>query len=293
MEDLVGKTKEGRGKMRKNLILLFLLIIVLVFVIFQQRENFYKGSNEEELNEKHIFVPYNGEINIIHDTKANLDGMSHEEIASFRIKKVKEYEILNFYHPEYDPFKPPHNRIYGMITPYKDWLTPVPYYIANPYLLIILTCANHVTPLNWYCPEVQIKYSSRKIEEIRKGESAICWFEKVFTSPDYPGQIRAVMVNAFDAGFYYSTLDISRSFNIEESIDPENIANTVHTGNAFYHVGKYRVNNLSPENRKEWIKIKERDKDTKLYFKLWRKKPESKDSPPDIVFEFKILPSQH
>lgn len=269
----------------KNKIILFIILIILAFLIFQKISE-KKGKAEKGES----FLAYEGHLNIVSLLDGNLNGMGLEEISNFRKEKIKEYEVLKFYPQDYEPFKPPHNKIYGSITPYKDWLTAVPYYISNPYLLVILTCAGHVTPLNWYCRDTQIEYYSGKIVETRYGKSAQCWFEKVFSSPDYPGNVRVILVNADDSCFCYSNLDISNSINIEESNDPENIVNAIHKTNVYFHVGRYGVNNLSPENRKEWVKIKEKDKETKIIFKLWRIEPSSKEDSPDLTYEFHISP---
>ncbi len=243
------------------------------------------------------FIPYKGEVLIEHDVETpnlwkatGLDGMGKEEIAAFRLQKISVYPQLGIYESNYHPFKEYHLHIYNSITPGKTWLGPTPYYIANPYQLVVLTCANHVTPLNLYCPDVRITYSNGVFETVHRGQAALCWFIVVCRSSDFPGQVWPVTVNAWDAGFFYAFVDLSRSENVKENNNPGHITNRPLSRRYIYHVGKYGKNNLSPTIRNAWLTLNSRDTRTVIYIKLWRNKPGDTSQAPDLVSIFKILP---
>jgi|GEM_PF-968593 len=243
------------------------------------------------------FIPYGGEVKIEHDIDTpdlreatGLDGMGKEEIAAFRLQKISIYQQLGIYEPNYHPFKEYHLHIYRSITPGQAWLGPTPYYIANPYQLVVLTCANHVTPLNLYCPDVRITYSNGVFETIHQRQAAICWFIVVYRSPDFPGQVWPITVNAWDAGFFYAFVDLSRSENVKENNNPGHITNRPLSGRYIYHVGKYGKNNLSPAIRNAWLTLNSRDTRTVIYIRLWRNKPGDTSRAPDLSCVFKILP---
>lgn len=303
----------------KTIILLIVLVIVAAigFNFFRTGEH---GEPEEESAESHPldkkerfrqglmkrhpdldldFSPFSGVVQIIPDAgissvnpeeETGLDGMDWEQIAQYRIGQVERYRELGFFHDRYHPFKYYHQRIYKSITPGKNWLGPTPYFVSNPYLLIILTCANHVTPLNLYCPEVDITYNDGVIEEVRQGNSAHCWFKYVFQSSDYPGKIAACMVNAWDAGFFFIHVDLSRSRNIGESAQSSHVTNQPLNARYLFHVGKYKKNNLSPKNVKTWLDVEQPDVETVIYINIWRYPPLSVDEEPDLVYIFKIFP---
>jgi hypothetical protein len=246
------------------------------------------------------FVPYAGTVKIENDISAAqvrsgsrtaLDGMNHEEIARFRLDKVERYRQLNIFHSRYHPFKSYHKDIYGSITAGKDWLPPAAYYIANPYVLIVMTCANHVTPLNYYCPDVSITYDNGVIEEVHSDRNAACWFSRVFKSEDYPGRVRLMTVNARDAGFFYIYVDVDRSMNVKRSNNPQNLTNCATTVRSFYHMGKYGVNNISPAYSNHWLSLEEENEETLIYVKLWREKPSSVDLEADLVYVCSIATS--
>jgi hypothetical protein len=243
------------------------------------------------------FVPYKGEVKIVHDIRTpnlrgatGLDFMQKEEISTFRLQRISIYKQLKIYDDNYHPFKEYHQYIYKSITPGEAWLGPTPYYIANPYQLVVLTCANHVTPLNLYCPDVAITYSNGVFETVHRGKSALCWFHMVYASDDYPGQVWPVTVNAWDAGFFYAFVDLSQSKNIKENNNPRHITNNPLTRQYFYHVGKYKKNNISPTIKDAWLTLNNRDTETVVYIKLWRNHPTDGSEAPDLVWVFKILP---
>jgi hypothetical protein len=156
---------------------------------------------------------------------------------------------------------------------------------------VVLTCANHVTPLNLYCPDVRITYSNGVFETVHQGRAASCWFIFVYHKySNFPGQVWPVTVNAWDAGFFYAFVDLSRSENVKENNNPSHITNAPLSRQYIYHVGKYRKNNLSPAVPRAWLTLNSRDTRTVIYVKLWRNKPVDTSQAPDLVSIFKILP---
>ncbi|MFH1613130.1 MAG: hypothetical protein ABIB46_05360 [bacterium] len=222
--------------------------------------------------------------------KTCLNGMSLKEIADFRIQKTKEYSFLGIFSPKYHPLKVPHDKIYRAISPCINWQDSAQFYISNPYLLIICSCANHVTPLMINCLNPKVEYSNKVIKEIYKGEDAVRWFEDLYSYPDYPGIVRIWMVNAYDAGLFYANVDISRSSNISPSIMPENIINSVYSNSGFFHKGRYGTNNLSPADPKGRIKLLKKDIYTCIYVKLWRERPKSKNQLEDFTYIVEVIP---
>jgi hypothetical protein len=221
-----------------------------------------------------------------------LDGKSLEQILAFRSERVARLARLGLFPNPYDPLQGHGQRIYASIAPGAKWLGPAPYYLANPYVLVVFTCANHVTPLNLLCPGVAIRYSDRRIEERREGESARCWLRFVHEPPyaDRPGHVRIVMVNAYDAGFRYAHVDRSHSSNLEPSGDPANIVNGLFSQSSFFHLGRYQANNLSPEDPRGWLRLTAADARTTIRMKLWRDRPQSTADTADFTYEATIAP---
>ncbi len=310
-----------KGPIGKNarVILLAALLFLLIAVLYFQRaphEEPVPAKSEagrqrgrparsvetepDDANSRYAFKVYPGSVRIERDLRAvslsgtsptALDGMDREQLAAFRLEKVEKYRQLGFFHPGYSPFTPPHFRIYGPITPGADWLYSVPYYLANPYLLIVLVAANHVTPIDIYLTDVSILYLEGTLSETISGASARSWFEYVYSSHvDYPGWIRLVMVNAWDAGFRYIHLDPSLSSNIKPSERPDSVTRSWHSQHSFFHVGRYKKNNLSPEDRRGWVELLERDRPTRLHVKLWRTKPVDVSDRADLIFIYNIDP---
>lgn len=237
-------------------------------------------------------VPYAGDYSIKVNPVTRLDGMTLEEIAGFRVQKVKEYEILNIFPPDYNPLQEPHSRIYGSITSGANWLYSAQFYITNPYFLIVISGGNYVNPLAEVCENVEISYSNASIEESYKAEDALKWFKRLYSYKDCPGIIRIWMVNAYDAGFFYASVDTQKSSNIDLlwNYPPEHIINAVYSNSGCFHLGRKGVNNLSPLDNNAQIKLKTRDAETVIYVKLWRESPVNKNQKADFSYLVKIIP---
>jgi hypothetical protein len=169
----------------------------------------------------------------------------------------------------------PARGIWQQITPGAAWLPPAAYYVANPYHLVVLTCANHVTPLALFCPDAELRYAGGAFTEVYTGSGARCWLDRVF-DPDYAdhaGTIRVVMVNAYDASFRFAHVDLAASANVEAGVGAGNVGRDVYSQPSFFHVGRYGKNNLSPEDRNGWLVVRDREAATRVVVKLWRERP--------------------
>jgi hypothetical protein len=280
------------------LILFFIVAIIVTFISFRLERLSDKVVEEEE-GPEFKFVKYEGFVSIEHDIYTSncerddpsaLNGASKDSIISFRLNKVKMYAQLNFFPPSYHPFLYSHKRIYGSITPYKDWVSSVVYYIANPYLLVVAAPADYVNPINLTANDPYITYENGVIKESHMGRDAEKWLDCVFAEGEkYAGKVWLVMVNAVDAGFRYGYVDVTECKNVERSSSINNITNKVHEPQYRYHVGKYNKNNLSPGDPEAWIGLKEKT-ETKIYIKLWRERPESVNNASDIAYIIEVSP---
>ena len=227
-----------------------------------------------------------------HEGPTALDGMGIDEIAAFRRNKVEEYAFLGIFPADYDPLHGPGARIWKSISPGANWLGPSVYYVANPYLPIVLTCANHVTPLALFCPQGEVVYEGGRIVESHRGEDARCWSARVWDPAyaDHPGQVRAVMVNAYDAGFPFAHVDISASQNIARDDSSDHITRGLHSQSSFFHLGRYTVNNISPEDHRAWLRLLERGAATRVVIRLWRQIPPSPAQEADLTYELDVGP---
>jgi hypothetical protein len=254
-------------------------------------------SEQDDPNLTHNYIPYAGTVVIMHDRSfmernrfdgpTQLDTMDLEQIAAFRKDRVQKYAQLNFFHQGYDPFKPPHNKIYGQITPKVGWVTTVPYYIANPYILLSLTHADYAAPFTVFLDDIDIVYSNGKITETHTGTNGVLWHAFLDSQQ---GDIAVIMVNAWDAGFYYVHLVESLSENIVPATAPDNVGKALYSQSSFYHVGHLQKNNISPDDKKAYITLQNNGSPTKLVFYLWRKKPPSAEEKPDLIYEMIFKP---
>jgi hypothetical protein len=218
--------------------------------------------------------------------------MTLEEIARFRRQRVAAQAALGIFPADYDPLRGLSARIWTPITSGERWLGPTPYYVANPYVLIVLVGANHVTALNLACPDVTISYAPGRIDERRDGKSARCWLSMVHDPPyaEHPGAVRIVMVNAFDAGLRFAHVDRALSANLHPEPDRANVVNGLFSQSSFFHVGRKAKNNISPEDPRGWVRLVDPHALTRIHVKLWRDVPPALGGPPDFVYEATIAP---
>ncbi len=224
------------------------------------------------------------------DAPTALDGMDLQEIADFRIAKVAQYESLNIFPAGFNPLQGSSARIYTSIAPGAKWNGTAPFYIANPYCLIILSCARSVMPINLHCHDSEINYSDGRIEEMLKGESARCFFDMAYgEAAPLPGTLQVVMVNAYDSGYYFASIDTLQSQNIKLDTKPGSIVGGIFSQSSYYNMlPKQGKNNISPEDPKGWISLLQRDAPTKIIVKLWRVRPQSAADRADMQYLFLI-----
>lgn len=280
------------------ILLTVLLLVLAAIFLFQVLPPSTATQAADDANSRYHFKPFRGKVAIERDMQAvarfgigptALDGMGREQYTAFRLQKIKKYRQLGFFRPGYTPFAPPHSEIHGHMTPGADWLYSVPYYIANPYLLIILVPARHVTPLDMHVDKVNILYQNGVLHETVLGTSARQWFAAAYSS-EKAGVIRLIMVNAWDAGFHCIHLDPAFSCNIKISSNEDNVTRSWHSRHCVFHMGRYGKNNLSPEDKQGWVELQERDVRTRLHVKLWRAKPAAVSDPADLLFIITIDP---
>lgn len=290
--------------------ILVVLVLILISVLYWQFGKSYGKQNvadngatlseQNDPNQTYAYTPFAGTVAITHDRAfmednrfdgpTVLDNMDLEQIGAYRKEKVQKYAQLGFFHPGYDPLKSPHAKIYGQITPKTAWVTVVPYYITNPYILLSLTHDGKVAPFTAFLDQVDIVYSSGKITETHTGLNGSIWREFLASDTEKQGIVNLIMVNAWDAGFYYAHLVERLSENVESASAADNIGNTVISQSSFFHVGQHHKNNLSPYDARCRITLKDINSSTRLVFYLWRKKPQSVTAPPDLVYEMSFVP---
>jgi hypothetical protein len=224
--------------------------------------------------------------------KTMLDGLTLEEIAALRLERVRRHRTLGLYPQDYHPLRGDHATIYNQIESGKDWTATAPYYLTNPYFLVTLAAANHVTPLNVVNSDVSLRFTEGRFEERRTGKAAVALLKAVFSDEfTEPGKVRIMNVNAHDAGFRFISVDPTASMNVAPEQGTRSIYGTVFSRGCFYHVGRYGKNNLSPEDRNAWLVIKKQDAATRISVKLWRNEPASPAAAPDLLYQCVIDPA--
>ncbi len=305
----VGQAPASPSSKRSAGLLVALLLILIAVVWWQSGRNSGKqdgagsGAPILERNDPNLtyaYTPFAGTVEITHDRTfmeadrfdgpTVLDTMDLEQIAAYRKEKVQNHARLGFFHPGYDPLKAPHATIYGQITPKTAWVTVVPYYVANPYILLSLTHDGKVAPFTAFLDQVHIVYSDGKITETHRGENTLIWKAFLENDTENRGVISLVMVNAWDAGFYHVHLVESLSENVEPASAPDTVGTAFYSQSSFFHVGQHRKNNISPHDARGRIRLKDINATTRLVFHLWRKRPPSVAAPPDLVYEMSFAP---
>ena len=290
----------GKGKLFIALVVVLVLIVVYQIKDFstQKMDNAALSVLDGDSENYPSFEPFWGIVDIGQETDLSgyngkdgnaLDGLSFGELSNLRMTQVGANDVLELYPPDYHPFEDYHNKIYGQIEEFQNWLNPAAYFFTNPYLLIIPTHAPYINPLNLACPDVSIVYDAGVIEEVHTGASASCWFDTLYQPHGQHGTLWLFMVNAWDAGFKYAHVDVEQSKNVLASSEPDHITNSVHSRSYFYHVGQYGVNNISPRDTRAWVTLRQRDTPTEIYVKLWQKKPKTLTDEADIVYVVKVF----
>lgn len=210
-------------------------------------------------------------------------------IYLLRKGKVDMHKELGIFPSDYRP----DNNVFGQIDDNAEWLNDTQFYISNPYLLVLSTGASYVNPLLPFSKVASVQYTFKKIDAVYKGESAALWFQYVFDhyGKESSGLIHLWFPNANDAGFRYASLDMSRSTNVEAYAGQEDaIGKGIYSGNSFFHRGASGRNNLSPEDKRAWLRVSKRGVKTVMYIKLWKNKPANKDAQEEFAYVITIDP---
>jgi hypothetical protein len=238
------------------------------------------------------FRPYDGKM-VLSLNEKEPDGMyERDAFSKMRIQKIEKYKQLKLFPTDYDPFKYPQNKIYSSITFGTGWMLEPVYYIYNPYLLIVLSPIGRTQAYEEYCGLKEITYNKGVIEETYVDQQAKKFFKLLNLEKDYDQAIRLWMVNAQDAGFMYITVDKKQCKNIDFNWRnaPENIANSIYSKEAIYHVGHYGLNNIGHDCQLATLRIKDLNKETVICIKLWVNKPTTKDDKEDLAYIIRVKP---
>ena len=64
----------------------------------------------------------------------------------------------------------------------------------------------------------------------------------------------------------------------------------IYSPTEFFHVGRKGKNNISPNDAKAKLKLKDPNAKTTIYVKLWRKKPVNANAPEDFSYVIDVAP---
>jgi hypothetical protein len=222
-----------------------------------------------------------------HEIKVNptrpIHKWSKQRIVALRKELVNQYKELGVYPEGYIP----RGDIYSQVDGNADWKHDTQFFVHNPYLLALTSAAGMVNTLLPYCGVTAVKYSKGSIQATYKGEQARLWFRWLFEYyKEHNGILKLWLVNSLDAGFMYVHVDLSLSVNVEPFLKGKrNITNSIHMAEDFYHVGSsHGKNNISPLDRRAWLRLVRKDAPTIIYIKLWRTRPSNVDEKEDFAY---------
>jgi hypothetical protein len=174
-----------------------------------------------------------------------------------------------------------------------DWLEPTQIYVINPYLLVLTSPPGHVTTALYHSDVGSARYQRGRIEISYRGPEAGRWFHYMFDQyPETAGTVRLWFVNADDAGYRYAHVDGDLSVNVEKGTEAGDgsVTGGIHSGSEFFHVGRYKKNNISPASAKARIRLIRKDAPTVIYVKLWRRRPVDIDAKEDFAYVIRVEP---
>lgn len=219
-----------------------------------------------------------------------LEATAKAEIFRRRQMEIDRYRDLEIFPAGYLPNK----SIFGQIDDKIGWLPDTPLFLLNPYLLVIEAGGEYVNGIFAYCPMSSLAYSPKRITICYEKASATKWRHYI---NDYYQDSRGVMrlwfVNAMDAGFPFVHVDPARSENVEPvpGAAADHVMNGVYAPTDFFHVGRKGKNNISPNDARAKLKLKDPSARTTIYVKLWRKKPGNANAPEDFSYVIDVAPS--
>lgn len=228
----------------------------------------------------HVYLPNN--------YRPDLEATKKEEIFRQRRVEIDKYRDLEIFPANYTPNK----AIFGQIDDRIGWLHDTPLFLMNPYVLVVDAGGAFVNGEFAYCPVSSIVYSRNRIDMRYENESAKKWLRNINGYKECSGTVRLWFVNAMDAGFPYVYVDPSRSENIEPipGAPADHAMKSVLTPAEFFHVGRKGKNNISPDDARAKVKLKDPNARTAIYVKLWRKKPVNPVAPEDFSYVMRVEP---
>lgn len=230
-------------------------------------------------------------LEIDYNSLVPLQQMDKHQIFDLRKSKVSGYRELKIYPENYAP----EPSIFEQLKEYVDWVRDTQFFIVNPYLLIIDSAGEYVDGLIPFCPVTTITYSQNKITARYEKEAATKWFYYIYEYyPDSKGVVRLWFVNALDAGFRYFHVDAACSANIEPIPNSANdhVMKSVYAPREFFHVGRYKKNNISPNDNRAKLKLKDKNVRTVIYIKLWANRPDAINSKEDFSYVIEVDPGK-
>ncbi|MBP5535113.1 MAG: hypothetical protein J6Y03_06405 [Alphaproteobacteria bacterium] len=223
------------------------------------------------------------------------DFKNKKEIFSVRKKMLKKYPI--FFSGKYEPTGP----VFARIEDGKPWwglqgieckgpgnnsidgASEESRFIDNPFLLIGIdqaTVGN--SGANARCAGNYPKPSNLKLDTEKKAFSVI--YSLVSSNALYTFAAR----NALDFGAKYAYADEVTGI---EFTQPDNVSTMIYEFRDFIHVGNScgyvgGCNNGSPAQQELDFRVPKGK--GSIHFKLWKKKPDTKEQPADMTFEIRI-----
>ncbi len=228
-------------------------------------------------------------VNININPISPLHQLKKQVIYDLRKSKVNIYKKLKIFPEHYIPDR----SIFGQIDEKFDWVYDTQFFVVNPYLLVLTSAGNKVNALLPYCSVKNVEYSKNRISVNYKNQSALKWFYYLYDYySDSKGIVRLWFVNAYDAGFKYVHVDVSRSINIKPvpNSTTDNVLKGVYSGHEFFHVGHLNKNNISSDDPRAKLRLRKKNEKTVIYVKLWKSRPENLNSKEDFAYIINIEP---
>lgn len=223
------------------------------------------------------------------------DFKTRKEVFSVRKKMLKKYPV--FFSGDYEPTGP----VFKQVEDGKPWwglqgieckgpgnksidgASEESRFIDNPFLLIGIDQSGAVSNgPNARCSGSYPKPSNLKLNTDKKAFSVI--YSMVSSNKEYVFAAR----NAADFGARYAYADDVKGIEFSKE---KNISTDVYQFKDFVHVGNScgypgGCNNGSPLQEELLFSVPKGK--GSIHFKLWKKKPASKEDPADMTFELKI-----
>lgn len=264
-------------------------------------EDFYKNpgklqdkksnlNSDKEIDGKRLIDSQFFNVSIGIDWSPELTAAKKEEIIARREKGIEKYRWLGLYSSPYLPDE----SIFGQISEQTDWIYDTSLFIMNPYLLVIESAGEYVNGLFPYCPASSIVYSNNSITVRYDLASATKWLYYINDYyADSKGVVRLWFPNAQDAGYKYAHVDASKSLNIEAMPNTPNdhVIKGVYSPHDFFHVGRKGKNNISPNDDRAKLRLRNSKEKTLIFIKLWKYRPSSADMKEDFSYVIMVNPS--